>query len=108
MEMALSNLLDNALKFTPTGGQIEVGAKKDEDSAVVWVDDTGVGISAEDFPHIFKRFYRGREHQDEGSGLGLAIVESIVQAHGGEVQVESTPGEGAQFTIRLPLAAPTT
>jgi signal transduction histidine kinase len=102
--MALSNLLDNALKFTPEGGEVEIGADTDENMVNVWVRDTGMGIPSEELPHIFERFYRGRDHGEEGSGLGLAIVESILQAHGGERSVESTPGEGSIFRLMLPLA----
>jgi signal transduction histidine kinase len=102
--MAISNVLDNALKFTPQGGEVEIGLY-DQMGIQVWVRDTGVGIQPEDLPHIFERFYRGRslapgrEHAEGGSGLGLAIVKSIVEAHEGEVAVESDPGGGT--TIRL-------
>jgi signal transduction histidine kinase len=102
LEIALSNLLENALKFTPQGGVVEVGLPC-QDGIQVWVRDTGEGIQPEDLPHIFERFYRGRGQAEAGSGLGLAIVKSIVEAHGGEVGVESTPGEGT--TVRLIWAA---
>ncbi len=102
LELALSNLLDNALKFTPAGGQITVGVQKSGDRAVLWVSDSGSGIDPADLPHIFERFYRGRHNDVPGSGLGLAIVASIVQAHGGTVHAESTPGRGSRFTIELP------
>jgi signal transduction histidine kinase len=102
LEMALSNLLENALKFTPQGGEVEIGLTC-QDGIQVWVRDTGVGIQPEDLPHIFERFYRGRGQAESGSGLGLAIVMSIVEAHGGEVGVESTPGEGT--TVRITWAA---
>jgi signal transduction histidine kinase len=99
IEMALSNLLDNALKYTPVGGQVETGVEGTAETIRVWVRDTGPGIPPEDLPHIFERFYRGQGQVDEGVGLGLAIVESVVQAHGGEVTVESALGEGACFTL---------
>jgi signal transduction histidine kinase len=99
--MAISNLLDNAIKFTPEGGRVEVILEGDSEQASLVVRDTGQGIPPEDLPHIFKRFYRGRGHSMEGSGLGLAIVKSVVEAHGGMVAVESTQGEGATFNIRL-------
>ncbi len=83
IELALSNLLDNALKFTPSGGQVEIGAERRGDSVRLWVRDSGLGIEPEDQPHIFERFYRGRSNRVGGSGLGLAIVQSVVQAHGG-------------------------
>jgi two-component system sensor histidine kinase BaeS len=103
VELALSNLLDNALKFTPRGGQVELGAEQRGQAARLWVRDSGPGIDPEDRPYIFDRFYRGRGSRAEGSGLGLAIVQSVVQAHGGQVAVESEPGAGSLFRIELPL-----
>jgi signal transduction histidine kinase len=103
MELAISNLLDNALKFTPQGGKVEIGAEKKQESIEIWVKDIGIGIPDEGLPHIFERFYRGGNHQEAGSGLGLSIVESILQAHGGEIGVDSKLGEGACFTLKLPL-----
>jgi signal transduction histidine kinase len=98
MEMVLSNLLDNAHKFTPKGGEIEIGVKE-ENSIQIWVRDSGVGIPPEDLPHIFERFYRGRNHSVPGSGLGLAIAKSIVEAHGGVITVESKVGFGTTFWL---------
>ena len=104
LEMALSNLLDNALKFTPAGGSVTIGADPAGDRLRIWVQDTGVGVAPSDQPHIFERFYRGRGVADApGSGLGLAIVQGVAQAHGGTVTVESQPGQGSRFTIDLPL-----
>jgi signal transduction histidine kinase len=111
LEMALTNLLDNALKFTPPGGSVELGAQEQRSAekagpaARFWVRDTGPGISPDDLPHIFERFYRGRTAGRQGSGLGLSIVQSIVQAHGGSIQVESEPGAGARFIIEWPSCA---
>jgi signal transduction histidine kinase len=102
VEMALSNLLDNAIKFTPQGGNIAVGSGEFEDGLHLWVQDNGRGIHPDDLPHIFERFYRGRDSHAEGYGLGLSIVQSIVQAHGAKIEVESSPGEGACFTITWP------
>jgi signal transduction histidine kinase len=104
IEMALSNLLDNAFRFTPAGGQVEVGAERSGDAVRIRVRDTGCGIDPEDQPHIFERFYRGQKNHGEGSGLGLAIVQSVVQAHGGQVSVESEPRAGSLFVMELPQA----
>lgn len=105
LEIALSNLIDNALKFTPSGGRVEVGVEMDGAVARWWVQDNGPGIDPADQPHIFERFYRGKHAGGiEGSGLGLALVHSIVQAHGGRTWVESAPGQGSRFVMELPLA----
>jgi signal transduction histidine kinase len=106
IEVALSNLLDNALKFTPTGGRVEVGAEGTGKAVRLWVQDSGTGIDPADVPHIFERFYRGQNSSVEGSGLGLAIVQSVVHAHNGRVFVESTPGAGSRFVVELPLPRP--
>ena len=103
IEVALSNLLDNALKFTPRGGSVEVGAEAAGESVRFWVQDDGPGIDPVDKAHIFERFYRGQGGRAGGSGLGLAIVHSVVQAHGGRVWVESEPGAGSRFVMELPL-----
>jgi signal transduction histidine kinase len=106
IELALSNLLDNALKFTAPGGRVEVGAERDDRWVRLWVTDSGPGITPEDLPHVFDRFYRGQGKDGsalEGKGLGLAIVRGIAQAHGGQVSAASTPGRGSRFTLELPL-----
>lgn len=102
LEMAFANLIDNALKFTPIGGKVTVGSEKVGNELQLWVQDTGIGITNEDLPRIFQRFYRAHGNQVNGSGLGLAIVQSIVQAHGGKVTVESRLNAGTRFTITLP------
>jgi signal transduction histidine kinase len=101
IELALSNLLDNALKFASCGGSVEIGAEAAGESVRLWVQDDGPGIDPVDQSHIFERFYRGRGSHAEGSGLGLAIVQSVVQAHSGRVWVESSPGTGSRFVIEL-------
>jgi len=104
IESALCNLLENAIKFTPPGGQVEIGAAQAEKMLQLWVQDDGPGIRPDELPHIFERFYRGADSPAEGSGLGLAIVHGVVQAHGGWVFVESQLGEGSRFVIELPFA----
>jgi signal transduction histidine kinase len=103
------NLIANAVKYTPEGGQLEIALATREDEAVVTVSDTGIGIPEEHLPHIFDRFYRidkARNREDGGTGLGLAIVQSLAQAHDGRVNVTSTPGEGSTFTVYLPIQGP--
>ncbi len=105
----VGNLLGNALRHTPAPGTVTVRARRSDGEAVVEVADTGVGIPAEDLPHVFDRFWRAdksRNRRTGGSGLGLAIVRNLVELHGGTVAVESTVGEGTTFTVRLPLEGP--
>ncbi len=101
----VANLVGNALKFTPRGGTVKVEVAPTEDGGRIDVTDTGVGIDAAEMPRIFERFYRGsraNEARGSGSGLGLAIVKSIVDMHGGSIEVESGSGVGSRFTVRLP------
>ncbi len=102
LEIAVSNLVDNAIKFTPAGGTIEIGVEQLEEQVRFWVKDTGAGIPADDLPYIYDRFYRGRNSTHSGSGLGLSIVKSVAQAHQGTVQVQSKPGMGSTFTMEFP------
>ncbi len=102
----LGNLVNNALRYTPSGGQIVLLARSQADAVQVQVQDTGGGIAPAELPHIFSRFYRAdtsRQQQNGESGLGLAIVRAIVEAHGGVIVVESEPGRGTLFTITLPV-----
>ena len=106
LKQALINLLDNSLKYTPPGGSVTVQLRRSDDSLEIAVRDTGPGIEAEHVPFLFDRFYRvdkARARESGGIGLGLAIVKGIVEAHGGTVSVDTEPGKGSQFTIRLPL-----
>ena len=100
-----SNLVENAVKYTPPGGRVEVAANTDENEVVVHVSDTGIGIPEKNLARIFERFYRvdkARSKETGGTGLGLSIVRHIAENHGGRVTVESTPGEGSTFTVYLP------
>lgn len=102
LRRALSNLLDNALKFTPAGGTVRVGLSRQNDGVEVRVEDSGIGIPPGDVPHLFSRFHRGRNAAAyPGSGLGLAIVKVIVDGHGGRVAVENL-SPGASFRLHLP------
>jgi two-component system sensor histidine kinase BaeS len=105
MGQVLANLLANALKFTPTGGLVSVELQRDRDRALLRVSDSGPGIPAEELPHIFDRFYRGHTARASGTGIGLTVVRELIGAHGGTVQAASQPGQGASFTIHLPLQA---
>src|SRR5205807_5506946 len=98
------NLLDNAIKYTPPGGTIEVGVGAEPGAAVVAVRDSGIGIPPEHLPHVFERFYRvdkARSRAEGGTGLGLSIARSIVAAHGGSIALDSKPGEGTVCTVCL-------
>ena len=105
----LTNLVGNGLKFTPRGGQVRVLLSDTPEGAVLEVRDSGPGILAGELPHVFERFFRGTnvgEARASGSGLGLAIARSIVEMHGGQIEVASAIGEGTAFTVRLPRFAP--
>lgn len=109
LRQVMRNLVGNAIKYTPDGGQVTVTLEVSASEAAMHVRDTGYGIPAADLPFIFDKFYRVQNEatQDiEGNGLGLAIVKSIAEQHGGQVQVESTEGQGSCFSVRLPVAAP--
>ncbi len=104
LRRAVTNLINNALKYTPKGGKIWVRDCIREGEIVIEVQDTGIGIAADELPHVFNRFYRAKEHRkmSGGLGLGLSIAQKIVQGHQGSIEVESVAGSGATFRIRLP------
>jgi len=97
----ITNLLDNALKYTNAGGKITISLTDRNDDVLVQIKDTGIGISKENLPHVFDAFYRVN-YDSQGSGLGLSIVKKIVEAHGGKIWAESTPGKGSTFSFTLP------
>ncbi len=103
LKQVVINLLENALKFTPTNGTISLNLEHRANEIKLTVSDSGIGIPAEDLPHVFERFHRGRNVADyPGNGLGLAIVKAIVVAHGGNVAVQSQPGNGTRIMMSLP------
>jgi signal transduction histidine kinase len=107
LEQAAANLIDNAVKYTPAGGRVDVEAAREGDRAILRVRDTGVGIPADEQPLIWNRLFRGDTSRAErGLGLGLSLVKAIVQAHGGSVDVVSEPGRGSTFTVALPILSP--
>jgi len=113
LEQAIVNLLDNAIKYSDPGKEVRIDARTTPEGVELRISDQGYGIPKEHLSRIFERFYRvdkARSRQEGGTGLGLAIVKHIVQAHGGRLEVESTPGKGSTFNIVLkepPLAART-
>lgn len=109
LKQLLLNLVDNAIRYTPAGGSVSLSLRREAETAVVAVSDTGIGIAAEHIPHIFERFYRvdkARSRAQGGSGLGLAIARQIAEAHGGRIEVESKVGVGSTFSVLLPLTRP--
>ncbi len=107
LRQMLSNLLDNAIKFTPDGGMVRVSQSTSNGMIELTVRDTGVGIAPEHLPHVFDRFYRAdraRTHDGGGAGLGLSICRTIVEAHGGDIRLTSRPGGGTTVSVRIPVA----
>lgn len=110
LKQLLLNLVSNAIKFTPDGGQVSLSLRRENTQAALQVSDTGIGIKADDLKRIFDRFYqadssRTREQSSDGAGLGLSIAQWIAQAHGGVIEAESTVGKGTTFTVRLPMTS---
>jgi signal transduction histidine kinase len=107
LEQAVANLVDNAVKYTPAGGRVDVEISRDGDASRIRVRDTGPGIPADELPRIWDRLFRGDTSRAErGLGLGLSLVKAIVEAHGGSVEVVSQPGSGSTFTVALPNLSP--
>jgi signal transduction histidine kinase len=107
LHQVLFNLVENAVRFTPDGGQVTLSARRENGSIEIAVADTGAGIPSEHLPRLFERFYRAdpaRARGDGGTGIGLAIARSVVEAHGGTIRAESEPGRGSVFTFDLPAA----
>ena len=107
LSRAVSNLLDNAIKYTPSGGRVQVRTGSNNGHIYIAVIDNGPGIPAKDLHRVFEKFFRARPELDDipGTGLGLAIVKIIVEQHGGKVWVESQQNEGSTFTIAIPAAS---
>jgi signal transduction histidine kinase len=102
LEQVAANLLDNAIKYTPSGGRVNISVVRQNGRAVLRVHDSGIGIPAAEIPRIWERLFRGDQSRTErGLGLGLSLVKAIVEAHGGSVSVDSTPGQGSTFTVAL-------
>jgi PAS domain S-box-containing protein len=106
LEQVLTNLIENAVKYSPHGGKVTITGKQKENQIFVTVADQGIGIAAEDMEYLFKRFHRldkGQSRKIQGTGLGLYICKSIVEAHGGTLEVKSEPGKGSEFSFTLPI-----
>jgi signal transduction histidine kinase len=105
IERVLENLIDNALRYTPENGHVEITLTQKTHCVEVGVQDTGIGLAAEDIPHIFERYYRAQkstEYHQQSTGLGLAIVKRILELHGSVIRVQSKPHEGTRFEFPLP------
>jgi two-component system phosphate regulon sensor histidine kinase PhoR len=103
IRQTIVNLVDNAIKFNKTDGTVTIATEYDAESVALSVIDSGIGISKDDLPHVFERFYKAdKARTGGGSGLGLAIARHTIQAHGGDITVQSEEGKGSTFTFRLP------
>jgi two-component system sensor histidine kinase ResE len=105
LEQVFSNLLDNALKHTPSGGLLSIAAKAYANRIEVIVTDSGPGIPPQELPYVFRRFYKA-EGEQTGAGLGLAIAREIARSHGGDIEAKNTSGGGAEFIVKLPTSSP--
>ncbi len=104
VQRIVANLIDNALKYTHAGGNVKVSCEKTASAVRIIVSDTGVGISPQDIPHVFERFFRCEQSRtSEGTGLGLSLVQALVKAHNGHITVNSSPGAGSTFCVNLPV-----
>jgi signal transduction histidine kinase len=104
LKQALFNLLSNALKFTPEGGKVTLSARREPQSVVLAIEDTGIGIAEDDMERVFNSFERGdRQGGNAGVGLGLSLVRSLIELHGGQVVIQSVPGGGTRVACHLPL-----
>jgi signal transduction histidine kinase len=105
LSVLMTNLIGNAVKYTPEGGQVDVALEVGERCLEITVADTGIGISPEDQRHVFEKFYRAASDDVQmiaGTGLGLAIAREVARLHGGDIRLESKPGEGSRFVVELP------
>ncbi len=101
----IANLVDNAIKYTPRGGHVEIESRKEDDQAVLLVRDTGVGIPPDEVTRIWDRLYRGdKSRSQRGLGLGLSFVKAVIQAHRGRVEVLTSSTGGSRFSLHLPLS----
>jgi signal transduction histidine kinase len=106
LRQVVANLVDNAIKYTPSGGRVEIDVARVDQQAMLLIRDTGVGIPVDELPRIWDRLYRGdKSRSQRGLGLGLSLVRAIVQAHQGWVEASANPGGGSIFTLYLPLAS---
>ncbi len=104
MRQVMANLMDNAVKYTPSGGRIDVEAFQNDHHIIISIKDSGIGISAEETPKIWNRLYRGDQSRSQrGLGLGLSLVKAVVQAHNGHIEVSSEPDVGSLFSLYLPI-----
>jgi len=105
MAQVLSNLIGNGIKYTPAGGDVRLAAEADQDVVRITVMDTGVGITEQELPRVFDRFWQSKRTNRSGAGLGLAIARGIVRAHGGRIWIESVAGKGTKVQFTVPRAA---